>query len=152
MINKIIIVGGGSAGWMTAATLIHQFPKKKIVLIESPNIPTVGVGESTIVQINLLTTMLGIEDKDFMKHCDASYKLGIRFEDFYKKGDGGFFYPFGQVDIEENRSGLNDWYFKKLRKPKTPLSDYAESIYPVMSLSHGCNKIWFMVKRPLLFT
>ena len=134
MINKIIIVGGGSAGWMTAATLIHQFPKKKIVLIESPNIPTVGVGESTIVQINRWKTMLGIEDKDFMKHCDASYKLGIRFEDFYKKGDGGFFYPFGQVDIEENRSGLNDWYFKKLRKPKTPLSDYAESIYPVMSL------------------
>ena len=105
MINKIIIVGGGSAGWMTAATLIHQFPKKKIVLIESPNIPTVGVGESTIVQINRWKTMLGIEDKDFMKHCDASYKLGIRFEDFYKKGDGGFFYPFGQVDIEENRSG-----------------------------------------------
>ena len=134
MINKIIIVGGGSAGWMTAATLIHQFPKKKIVLIESPNIPTVGVGESTIVQINRWKTMLGIEDKDFMKHCDASYKLGIRFENFYKKGDGGFFYPFGQIDIEENRSGLNDWYFKKLRKPKTPLSDYAESIYPVMSL------------------
>lgn len=64
--------------------------KKKIVLIESPNIPTVGVGESTIVQINRWKTMLGIEDKDFMKHCDASYKLGIRFEDFYKKGDGGF--------------------------------------------------------------
>ena len=78
--------------------------------------------------------MLGIKDKDFMKHCDASYKLGIRFEDFYKKGDGGFFYPFGQVDIEDNRSGLNDWYFKKLRKPKTPLSEPWSQKYLSFSL------------------
>ena len=41
--NKIIIVGGGSAGWMTAATLIHQFPEKEIILIDSNNISTVGV-------------------------------------------------------------------------------------------------------------
>ena len=47
-INKILVVGGGSAGWMTAATLIKSFPKKQITLIESPNIKTVGVGESTI--------------------------------------------------------------------------------------------------------
>ena len=134
MIKKIIIVGGGSAGWMTAATLIHQFPKKKIVVIESPNIPTVGVGESTIVQINRWKTMLGIKDEEFMKYCDASYKLSIRFEDFYKKGDGGFHYPFGQVDVEDNKAGLNDWYFKKFTDPSVPVSDYAESVYPVMSL------------------
>ena len=46
--NSIIVVGGGSAGWMTAATLLKQFPDKNITLIESPNIATVGVGESTI--------------------------------------------------------------------------------------------------------
>ena len=46
--NNIIIVGGGSAGWMTAATLIKSFPNKKITLIESPKIETIGVGESTI--------------------------------------------------------------------------------------------------------
>ena len=50
--NNIKIIGGGTAGWMTAATLISQFPDKKITLIESPNISTVGVGESTNGQIN----------------------------------------------------------------------------------------------------
>ena len=50
--NRIMIVGGGSAGWMTAATLISQFPDRDITLIESPEIPTVGVGESTLGQIN----------------------------------------------------------------------------------------------------
>ena len=47
-IENIIIVGGGSAGWMTAATLLSQFPDKKITLVESPGIPTIGVGESTV--------------------------------------------------------------------------------------------------------
>ena len=51
-INKIVIVGGGSAGCMSAATLIKVFPNKDITLIESPNIPTVGVGESTLGHIN----------------------------------------------------------------------------------------------------
>jgi uncharacterized NAD(P)/FAD-binding protein YdhS len=50
-INKIIIVGGGSAGWMTAATLIKFFPQKQITIIESPDVPVIGVGESTILQI-----------------------------------------------------------------------------------------------------
>ena len=50
--NKIIIVGGGSAGWMVASTLINRFPNKDITVIESPNIPIVGVGESTLGQIN----------------------------------------------------------------------------------------------------
>ena len=61
MTKKITIVGGGSAGWMTAATLIKCFPNKTISLIESPNIPTVGVGESTICQIRRFTTLLGID-------------------------------------------------------------------------------------------
>ena len=50
--NKIIIVGGGSAGWMSAATLIKAFPNRDITLIESTNTPTVGVGESTIGKLN----------------------------------------------------------------------------------------------------
>ena len=77
-----MIVGGGSAGWMTAATLIHEFPNKSITLIESPNIQTIGVGESTLQQIRAWTTYLGIEDKDFVPFCDATFKQSIKFTDF----------------------------------------------------------------------
>ena len=93
--DKIIIVGGGSAGWMSAATLINQFPDKDITLIESPNIETLGVGESTLAGINNWRILLGIEDKDFMPHCDANYKLSIKFENFYRIKDSGFHFPFG---------------------------------------------------------
>ena len=81
-INKIVIVGGGSAGWMSASTLIKSFPDKEIILIESPDIPTVGVGESTLGAINNWLAALDIKDEDFMAACDASYKLGIKFRDF----------------------------------------------------------------------
>lgn len=132
--NKIIIVGGGSAGWMAAATLISQFPNKDITVIESPNVPTVGVGESTLGQINVWLDLLGIKDEDFMPHTDASYKLSIRFEDFYKKDDGGFHYPFGEV-IETEKLGLKQlWFLKKYLQPETPITDYANSMYQNMAL------------------
>jgi len=131
--DKIIILGGGSAGWMTAATLINQFPEKDITVIESPNVPTVGVGESTLGQINPWLDMLGIEDEDFMPHTDASYKLSIRFEDFYKKGDGGFHYPFSRP-VENNLTmGKQQWFIKKYLNPEIKQSDYATWVYPNMS-------------------
>ena len=78
--------------------------------------------------------MLGIKDEDFMPHTDASYKLSIRFEDFYKKGDGGFHYPFGDV-IETKKLGLKQlWFLKKHLKPETPITNYANSLYQNMAL------------------
>lgn len=134
LVNDIKIIGGGSAGWMTAATLISQFPHKKITLIESPKIATVGVGESTIAHINQWLSLLGIEDEDFMAHCDASYKLSIGFKNFYRKDSGHFHYPFGLPYTQENIATLNDWYFKKFLYPNTPVSDYAECLFPQMAL------------------
>jgi len=141
MCREIFIVGGGSAGWMTAATLIKCFPTKKITVIESPNIPTVGVGESTLGQIRGWTALLGIKDEEFMPHTDASYKLSIKFTDFYKKGEA-FHYPFGLPNVDNNQAELNDWWFKKILYPKTPNSDYADCIYPQMALVNE-NKCFF---------
>ena len=129
----IIIVGGGSAGWMSASTLIKEFPDKKIALIESPEIATVGVGESTIGQIRNWTTFLGIEDKSFLRHADGTYKLGIKFTDFYKKGES-FHYPFGVPVLEDTHDGFNDWWYKKFIYPETSYTDYVNCYFSQMAL------------------
>ena len=141
-INTIYVVGGGSAGAMTACTIKRFFPNKDVRILEGRNIPVIGVGESTLGPINGWLNLMGIEDKDWMKECDASYKLSIRFQDFYQKGDGGFHYPFGKPDYAINKSfaGLNDWYFKKFMYPETPITDYADCMYPAMALVNQ-NKI-----------
>jgi len=136
---KILIVGGGSAGWMTAATLESQFPNYKISLLESKNISTVGVGESTLGQITDWMRLLKIEDKDFIKYVDGSYKLSIKFTDFYKKGEA-FHYPFGKPAIEGSKADTNDWWFKKMLYPKTPYSDYADCTYPLQMAYVNENK------------
>ncbi len=152
--QKIYVVGGGSAGWMTAATLIKEFPNRDITLIESPNIATVGVGESTIGQIRQWTRYLGIKDKDFVPHTDASFKLSIRFEDFYKKGEH-FHYPFGYPDTTNHKAELNDWWFRKILKPETPNSEYADCISPQMAMvnENRChhNSDLFMFERDTAF-
>ena len=132
--NKIVIVGGGSAGWMTAATLIKAYPKNDITLIESPNAPILGVGESTLGQINNWLDFLGIKDEEFIKATDGSYKLSIRFQDFYKKNSGGFHYPFGEPDLTNTNVGLNDWMFKKILNPSLSNTDYADTFFSSMSL------------------
>ena len=138
--KNILIVGGGSAGVMSAYTIKKLFPKKNVTLIESKNIPTVGVGESTLGHINQWLALVDIKDEDFMKECNASYKMSIRFENFYSKKDGGFHYPFGQPFTKDNQAALNDWYFKKILYPKTPVSNYADIHYPMMALVNQ-NKI-----------
>ena len=132
--NKIVIVGGGSAGWMAAATLIKAYPKNDITLIESPNAPILGVGESTLGQINNWLHYLGIEDDEFIKATNGSYKLSIRFQDFYKKNSDGFHYPFGEPHLRNTNAGLNDWVFKKILEPSLSSSDYADTFFSSMAL------------------
>jgi tryptophan halogenase len=134
-IKKIVIVGGGSAGWMTAAMLIKFFPDYNITVIESPDVATVGVGESTLLGIKNYCHFLGIDELDFMKHTDASYKMSIKFTNFYEKDSGGFHYPFGNPHIEKNvNRNIEDWFIKKGLYPDTPNTDLVDSYYPHAAL------------------
>jgi tryptophan halogenase len=139
-VNSIVVVGGGSAGWMTAATLIKNFPDKKITVIESKDVPIVGVGESTIGQINEWLYTLDIKEDDFMKETDASLKLSIKFTDWAGKGEGSFHYPFGEWWTVGCRYGINDWFVKKIKHPDTPNTDFVDCFYPQMPLVYQ-NKV-----------
>ena len=133
--ENITIVGGGSSGWMTAATFIKFFPNKNISIIESPDYPIVGVGESTLGHINGWMKLLELKDEDFMKETDASYKMSIKFTDFYKKDSGGFHYPFGPRRLYgEHLMDYNTWFVKKALHPETPVQDYARTYYGAMPL------------------
>jgi tryptophan 7-halogenase len=94
---SILIVGGGTAGWMSAA-LLSQFKENgyRIVLVESEDIGTVGVGEATIPQINLFNAALGIEEDEFLRATQGTIKLGIEFVDWYKAGYS-YMHAFGAI-------------------------------------------------------
>ena len=95
-IKSILIVGGGSSGWMTASFMSKFFAEDdiKISLVESDSVPTVGVGESTIGSINNYFQLLGLEDEEWMPYCNGTYKNSIRFTDFKEIGHE-IEYPFG---------------------------------------------------------
>ena len=98
LVESICIVGGGSSGWMTAALLSKDHPDKEICLIESDNIPTIGVGESTLAHFNRFLLRLDLKDEDWMSECNATYKTSIAFKNF-KDGKGErFHYPFGDFE------------------------------------------------------
>ncbi len=101
-IEHITVVGGGTAGWMSALMLVSFLNRSthnpiKITLIESANIPTVGVGEATVPGMVGLMKSLGIDEFEFFNRCNASFKCGVRFVDWNKKPDGSsqtFVHPF----------------------------------------------------------
>jgi tryptophan halogenase len=133
-VDKIVIVGGGSAGWITAAAIIKAYPNKDLTVIESADVPTVGVGESTLGHFRRFCNFLEIDEKDFMTHCDASYKLSIQFTDFYEKGAGSFHYPFGQPFLKDTVDGMQDWLLKKAMFPETPIRDFVHCYFPAAAL------------------
>jgi tryptophan halogenase len=123
----VLIVGGGTAGWMTAAVLSRFFKSERlsITVVESEEIGIVGVGEATVPLLLQLHGLLGIDEREFLKATNGTYKLGIEFRDWGRIGDT-FFHGFG--DYGADIQGVQPHhYWLKLRElgELTPLDDYS---------------------------
>ncbi|MEL6663718.1 MAG: tryptophan halogenase family protein [Pseudomonadota bacterium] len=126
LIEHVVIVGGGSAGWMTAAMLSNTLgPRCKVTLIESEAIGTVGVGEATIPPIRYFNERLGIDEATFVRETNGSFKLGIEFIDWTRKGHS-YFHPFGQYGAEFDQVPFyHYWMREHLAGDDTPIDEYS---------------------------
>lgn len=97
---QIVILGGGTAGWMTACLLATRWPQSKVTLVESPDIGIIGVGEGSTPQLRSFFRDLGVDERDWMPECNATYKNGISFHGWSSRpGFESYFHPF-QTDLD----------------------------------------------------
>jgi hypothetical protein len=108
-VRDVVIVGGGTAGWMTATYLKAAFRDRvSITLVESQQIGTIGVGESTFSTVRYFFEYLGLDERDWMPSCAASYKLAIKFQDWRQPGTH-FYHPFERLSTVDGFT-LADWW------------------------------------------
>jgi tryptophan 7-halogenase len=121
-IRRVAVVGGGTAGWLAASMLARALSGSgtSIVVVESPEIGTVGVGEATIPPIIDLIAFLGIDLADFVSNTQATFKLGIRFLDWRVSGRS-YWHPFGTFGSTLHRRPFHH-YWHRARAAGAPLS------------------------------
>ncbi len=135
-IKHVLIVGGGTAGWMTAAALAHRLSGQQveITLVESAEIGTVGVGEATVPHIRFFNATLGIDEAEFMARTRATFKLGIEFRDWGRLGDS-YIHPFGAFG--ESIAGVEfHHHWARLHQAGSPESIEAYSL-PIAAARAG---------------
>ena len=115
-IKKVVVAGGGTSGWMTASALSKVLGKSiEVVLVESDEIPTVGVGEATIPTLHIFHQLLGINEQEFMAATNATFKLGISFENWRDIGKD-YIHSFGFLGKGCWAAGFQHFWLKGRQK------------------------------------
>ena len=126
-ISKIVIVGGGTSGWLAASMLCHHLKRElcEVELIESEELGTIGVGESTVPPFVGLIHRLGIDEQDFIRAVDGTYKLGIKFVGWRERSDS-YFHPFGVIGKPiGNHDFYQCWLKARSRGDTSNLQDFS---------------------------
>lgn len=122
-IERVVIVGGGTAGWLAAATLAARLPRLSVTLVEAPDIPTVGVGEGTWPTMRETLRAIGIGEGEFLAECSASFKQGSRFDGWVTGQTGdSYLHPFTPPPPGDLRASLAAW------REERPEASFAEAM------------------------
>jgi len=135
-LKKIVIIGGGTAGWMSAAGLSSMMAGLglEITLIESEAIGVVGVGEATLPHIKFFNETIGIDEAEFMAATSATFKLGIEFVDWGRLGDS-YIHPFGEFGLANAGVAFHQYYTKMQSQAGIgSLQDYS---LPILACRQG---------------
>nr|WP_316747035.1 tryptophan halogenase family protein [Sphingomonas sp. A2-49] len=126
---RVVVVGGGTAGWMTAAALAALVPGAAHVhLVESAEIGIVGVGEATLPHLRAFVTRLGIDEAAFMAATQATFKLGIEFRDFGAIGDR-YIHPFGTYGRPLGGVGFHHYWLRRNEgAAAAPIGEYSTGV------------------------
>jgi tryptophan halogenase len=126
--QRIVVLGGGTAGWMTATALATGLKGTAVELVESEDIGTVGVGEATFPSIRNYHQLLGIPEADFLRATNGTFKLGIRFRDWRVKGED-YYHTFGDFGI---LSGAESLWGQYRRHARADLPTFGEQCLPTV--------------------
>ncbi len=147
-IRSVVILGGGSAGWMTATYLSKALQGSvKITLIEAPGIPKLGVGEATVPNLQrVFFDYLGIDEDDWMRACNASYKIGVKFINWRTTGESSldsrplrgsdypdhFYHPFGLLPTPDGIPLSHYWWLREHADQLGKPFDYSCFVEPAL--------------------
>jgi hypothetical protein len=138
-IRSVVVLGGGTAGWMTASYLGKALQDTvKITVLEAPTIPRIGVGEATVPNLQrAFFDYLGLEEDEWMRECNAGFKMAVKFINWRTAGDGipnarqlngapdRFYHPFGLLPDHDNVPLSHYWHYARLRGECEDPYDYA---------------------------
>lgn len=130
-IRNVVIVGGGTAGWMCAAALsrLLNLQQVSVTLVESDEIRTIGVGEATIPTLRDFNRLLGIDEADFVRKTQGTFKLGIEFSEWGQLGES-YIHPFGSFGLDRPEVRFHQMWLKlrALEESAGDISDYNLSL------------------------
>ncbi len=132
-VRRVVVAGGGTAGWMAAAAIARTMGRTvELTLVESDAIGTIGVGESTIPPLVTYNRLLGINEADFMRATQATFKLGIAFDDWKERGHS-YFHSFGLTGKDHWSAGFQHfWLYGREKGHDQPYDDYCLELAAAM--------------------
>ncbi len=151
-VKNIVIVGGGTAGWMAAAALSKAFGQTlSIELVESEEIGTVGVGEATIPPIRNLHLLFDLSEADFVRAVNGTFKLGIEFENWGALGER-YFHPFSGHGIDTWAAQFHHYWIRARQfGEKAPLDHFSLEAHMARANRFGLSLSFSRLLRPFVF-